>query len=135
MDVDSSPSARPSAPTDAPNPTKPQIALVPSTKGHRPWKKPKTRRASAQRRTASLKISLEMKNKRRQDRAALLRIVKAAKEADANSKQAERKRRADKRKLKEENERRSTQKVVITNPKKLARMSKKQYLKYVHQSK
>lgn len=76
-----------------------------------------------------------MKNKRRQDRAALLRIVKAAKEADANSKEAERKRRADKKKLKEENERRSTQKVVITNPKKLARMSKKQYLKYVHQSK
>ena len=47
-------------------------------------------------------------------------------------KQAERKRRAEKRKRKEENAMRSAQKVVISNPKKLARMSRKQFLRTVH---
>lgn len=63
-----------------------------------------------------------------------MRVVRVAREADANAKAAERKRRAERKKIKEENTKRSTQKVVITNPKKIARMSKKQYLKYVHQN-
>lgn len=45
--------------------------------------------------------------------------------------QAERKRRAEKRKRKEENEMRSAKKVIVTNPKKLAKMSKKQFMKTV----
>lgn len=49
--------------------------------------------------------------------------------------QAERKRRAEKKKRKEENQLRSAQKVVITNPKKLAKMSKKQFLRTVHLNK
>lgn len=108
---------------------------VPSSKGHRPWKTPKERPARAMRRVACLKISLEEKNRRRQKRDALMRVVKAAKEADANMKRNERLRREEKRKRKEENELRSTKKIVITDPKKIAKMSKKQYLRYVHQGK
>lgn len=103
----------------------------PSSKGHRPWKKQKRRPASAQRRTASLKITLDQKQKRREQREALMRVVKAAKEADAAAKESERKRLAEKKKQKEANILRGTQQVVITNPEKIAKMSKKQYLKYV----
>lgn len=111
------------------------LPIVPRTKGHRPWKEHKKRPARALRRAASLKLSLEAKNRRREQRATLMRVLKAAREADAASKEAERKRREERKKQKEENTRRSTQQVVITNPKKIAKMSKKQYLKYVHQAK
>lgn len=108
-------------------------AAVPSSKGHRPWKTPKQRPSRAMRRVACLKLSLEEKNRKRQQRDALMRVVKAAKEADANMKRNERLRREEKRKRKEENEMRSTKKIVVTDPKKIAKMSKKQYLRYVHQ--
>lgn len=112
-----------------------KLVTVPSSKGHRPWKTPKERPARAMRRVTCLKVSLEEKNRRRQQRDALMRVVKAAKEADANMKRNERLRREEKRKRKEENEIRSTRKIVITDPKKIAKMSKKQYLRYVHQGK
>lgn len=105
--------------------------VIPSTKGHRPWKQPRRRPASSQRRVASLKIPLELKKKRQEERAALVRMMKAAKEADATAKEAERKRIAEKRLRKEENAIKSSQALVITNPKKLARMSKKQYQNYM----
>lgn len=70
--------------------------------------------------------------KKREQRKALLSIVRTAKEADDAAKTAERKRINEKRKRKEENVLRGTQKVTITNPRKLAKMSKKQYLNYVH---
>ncbi|CAN8074147.1 unnamed protein product [Agarophyton chilense] len=108
------------------------VTAVPSSKGHRPWKKRKRRPAAAQRRTAALKLTLDQKNRRREQRETLRSIVRAAKEADAAAKEAERNRIAEKRKRDAENEARGTQKVVITNPKKLARMSKKQFLNYVH---
>lgn len=111
------------------------VSTVPSSKGFRPWKQHKTRPSSAQRRTASLKLSLEQKKRKRAQHEALRKIVRVAKEADAAAKESERKRRAESRKLKEENLRRGAQPVVITNPKKLARMSKKQYLNYVHKNK
>lgn len=133
MQVDS-PSAPIQAPPSTPSVPSAPSAAVPSTKGHRPWKKPKRRTASAQRRTAALKLTLDQKNRRRQNRDALMQIVRQAKEADANAKEAERKRRAEKKKRKAENEARGTQKLVITNPKKLAKMSKKQFLNYVHKN-
>lgn len=107
------------------------VTSVPSSKGLRPWKAPKQRTAASQRRTASLKLSLEEKNRRREKRDALRKVVQAAKEADRVAKEAERERRQAKKKQKEENARRGVKPVVITNPKKLARMSKKQYLNYV----
>lgn len=107
------------------------VTSVPSSKGFRPWKAPKQRTAAAQRRTASLKLSLEEKKRRREKRDALRKVVQAAKEADRVAKEAERERRQAKKKQKEENARRGVKPVVITNPKKLARMSKKQYLNYV----
>lgn len=113
----------------------PVVPEVPSTKGHRPWKQPKTRPGRSVRRTASLKLSLEDKQRQREKRETLRRIVQAAREADAASREAERKRIAAKRKLKQDNELRGTQPVVITNPKKLAKMSKKQYLNYVKRNK
>lgn len=108
---------------------------VPSSKGHRPWKESKRRTAAAQRRTASLKLTLEQKKRKREQREALHKIVLAGKEADKAAKEAERQRKLEKKKRKEENERRGTQAVVITNPKKLAKMSRKQYLNYVHRNK
>ena len=60
--------------------------------------------------------------------------MRAAKEADAAAKETERKRRLEKKKQKEEKILRGTQKLVITNPKKIAKMSKKQYLNYLKQS-
>lgn len=105
--------------------------IIPSTKGHRPWKQPRRRPASAQRRVSSLKIPLELKKKRQEERAALVRMMKTAREAEATAKEAERKRITEKRRLKEENAIKSSQALVITNPKKLARMSKKQYQNYM----
>lgn len=113
---------------------KPKPTSVPSSKGHRPWKRPKRRTAAAQRRTSSFKLTLEQKKQRQKQRNTLVQIARAAKEADAAAKQAERERRAEKKKLKEENVLRGTQKLVITNPKKLAKMSKKQYLNYVRKN-
>lgn len=111
------------------------ILIVPSSKGIRPWKQPKARPASAQRRIASLKLSLEQKKKKRAQQEVLRKIVRVAKQSDAAAKESERKRRVEKRKLKEENLRRGVQPVVVTNRKKLAQMSKKQYLNYVHKNK
>lgn len=113
----------------------PQPLQVPVSNAHRPWKQPKRRPAAAQRRVASLKLSLAQKDRRRQQRDTLRAIAIAAKEADKAAKDAERQRRLEKKKRKEENERRGVQPVVITNPKKLAKMSKKQYLNYVHKNK
>lgn len=108
---------------------------VPSSKGHRPWKQPKQKRSSAQRHVASLKLSLDQKVRRREKKEALRKAVQAAREADKTAKDAERNRRAEKKKTKEENVRKGAQQLVITNPKKLAKMSKKQYLNYVHRNK
>lgn len=108
---------------------------VPISKGIRPWKQQKSRPASAQRRIVSLKLSLEQKKRKRAQQEALKKIIRVAKEADATAKESERQRRAEKRKRKEENLRRGVQPVVITNPKKLSKMSKKQYLAYVHKNK
>lgn len=109
--------------------------IVPSAKGHRPWKTPKTRPTSAQRRIVSLKLTLEQKKRRRDQQQALRKITLAAKEADKAAKESERQRLSEKKKMKEENIRRGTQPVVITNPKKLRQMSRKQYLNYVHRNK
>lgn len=108
---------------------------VPSSRGHRPWKAPKLRTASAQRRTAALKLSLEQKQRKREKREALRKIVQAVNEADKAAKESERHRRLEKKKKKEENELRGTQPVVLSNPKKLSKMSKKQYLNYVRRNK
>lgn len=116
------------APTHTPVP-------VPSSKGHRPWKQPKSKPASAQRRIVSLKLSLEQKKRKREQQESLRKIIRASKEADKAAKESERKRLAEKRKRKEENIMRGTQPVVITNRKKLSQMSKKQYLNYVHRNK
>lgn len=104
---------------------------VVSAAGHRPWKTHKQRPARAMRRTASLKLTLEQKKRRRAQRETLVKIVRAAKEADANMKRNERLRREEKRKRKEENEMRSMKKIIVTDPRKIAKMSKKQYRKYM----
>lgn len=132
MDVEPAPQRASGSNAEAKPKSEPQ--QVPRSKGHRPWKQTKTRPAAAQRRTMSLKLTLEQKNKKRQEREALMRVVKAAKAADAAQKEAERERRLAKKKLKEENEIRGTQKLLITNPKKLARMSKKQYQNYLRKN-
>lgn len=108
---------------------------VPSSKGLRPWKPTKKRTAASQRRTASLKLTLDQKNRKREKQQALRKVVMAAKAADVAAKESERQRRLDKKKRKEENELRGSQKLVITNPKKLARLSKKQYLNFVARNK
>lgn len=73
--------------------------------------------------------------RQREKKEALVKIVRAAKEAEKATKEAERNRRTEKRKAKEENVLKGTQSVVITNPKKLAKMSRKQYLSYVNRNK
>lgn len=105
---------------------------VPISKRRRPWKEPRSTPTSALKNVAGLRLSWERKQALRDQRKALLAVVKAAKEEDQAARDAERQRRYEKRKRKEENELRSAKKVVITNPKKLAKMSKKQFLSYVH---
>jgi hypothetical protein len=82
-----------------------------------------------------LKLSWDRKQAQREKRKALMAVVRAARDEDEAAKDAERKRRYEKRKRKEENELRSAKKVVISNPKKLAKMSKKQFLTHVHKNK
>lgn len=108
---------------------------VPISKRHRPWKVPRSTPTSALKNVAGLKLSWERKQALRDERKALLAVVKAAREEDQAAKDAERKRRYEKRKRKEENELRSAKKVTVTNPKTLAKMSKKQFLSYVHKKK
>jgi Cgr1 family len=109
-----------------------QSVALPITKRNRPWKEPRTTPSSAMKNVGGLKLSWEKKKLLREERQALLITVRAAREEDKAAKDAERKRRYEKRKLKEENEMRSAKKVMITNPKKLNKMSKKQFLAAVH---
>jgi hypothetical protein len=109
-----------------------QAVALPITKRHRPWKAPRATPSSALKNVSGLKRSWEKKIQMREERKALLDTVRAAREEDKTAKDAERKRRYEKRKLKEENEMRSAKKVMITNPKKLSKMSKKQFLAAMH---
>jgi Cgr1 family len=108
---------------------------VPISKRNRPWKAPRATPSSAIRNVAGLKLSWDRKQAQREKRKALMAVVRAARDEDEAAKDAERKRRYEKRKRKEENELRSAKKVVISNPKKLAKMSKKQFLTHVHKNK
>jgi Cgr1 family len=110
----------------------PMTPTVPISKRIRPWKVPRATPSSAIRNVTGLKLSWETKEAQREKRKALMAVVKLAREEDQAAKDAERKRRYETRKRKEENALRSAQKVTITNPKKLARMSKKQFLAHVH---
>lgn len=110
-------------------------ASVPISKRHRPWKPPRAVRSSTIRNGLGTGLTWEQKMAQREKQKVLAEAVRAAREEDQTAKDAERKRRYEKRKRKEENEMRSAKKVMITNPKKLAKMSKKQFLKHVHQTK
>jgi Cgr1 family len=108
------------------------IAAPLIAKRNRPWKAPRAEPTSALRNGAGQKVTWERRQRQREERKALLVVVRAAKEEDDAAKDAERKRRYEKRKRKEENALRSAKKVIVSNPKKLARMSKKQFLHAVH---
>lgn len=110
----------------------PMTAAVPISKRLRPWKAPRATRSSAIRNVAGRKLSWETKVAQREKRQALMAVVRVAREDDQAAKDAERKRRYEKRKRKEENTLRSAQKASVINPKKLAKMSKKQFLAHVH---
>jgi hypothetical protein len=108
------------------------IAAPLISKRIRPWKTPRAEPTSALRNGAGPKVTWERRQRQREERKALLIVVRAAKADDEANKDAERKRRYEKRKQKEENELRSAKKATVSNPKKLARMSKKQFLDTVH---
>lgn len=110
----------------------PKVAAVPISKRHRPWKAPRATPSSAIRNGRGVKRSWEAKVARREKRAELMAVVCAARDEDKAAKDAERKRRYEKRKRKEENSLRSEKKTPAINPKKLSKMSKKQFLAHVH---
>lgn len=112
----------------------PSTAAVPISRRHRPWKAPRSTPSSAIRNVSGLKLTWDKKVAQREKRKALMAVVKSARDDDQAAKDAERKRRYEKRKRKEENALRSAVKVTITNPKKLAKMSKKQFLAHVHKN-
>lgn len=105
----------------------PTTPAVPITKRHRPWKAPRPTARSAMRNTG-LKTTWAQKMAKKDARAGLMTVVRAAREEDEAAKKAERTRRYEKRKRKEENELRSSTKATITNAKKLKKMTKKQFL-------
>lgn len=110
----------------------PKTAAVPISKRHRPWKAPRATPSSAIRNGGGAKLSWADKVARREKRAALMAVVRVAREEDKAAKDAERKRRYEKRKQKEEATLRSAKKAPAVNPKKLSKMSKKQFLAHVH---
>lgn len=110
-------------------------ASAPISKRNRPWKAPRPVRSSKVRNGMGTGLTWEQKMAQREKNKVLKEAVRAAREEDQAAKDAERKRRYEKRKRKEENEMKSAKKVMITNPKKLAKMSKKQFLNHVQKNK
>lgn len=93
----------------------------------RKWKAPKTARASAMKVKGGKKLSLEEKERERQVKKAYKARMGELKEEIRTSKVEKRKAAVERKKRKAENELKSGLKLqMITNPKKLKNMSKKQ---------
>ncbi|KAJ8908978.1 hypothetical protein NDN08_005678 [Rhodosorus marinus] len=108
-----------------------EVGKVPSRGGARPWRAARKQRYSSVVNVPSLKLSVEKRREQRAKKKALSAAVKEKKEEERAAKEAERDRLRQKRKTKEENRLRSSKSQMVTNPKTIKKMSKKQLKKLV----